>query len=247
MRLDRFIGSRLACSARTAQHMIAAREVLLNGVPATDGSQAVSTFCRVEAAGRVLRAREPVYLMLHKPRGCVSATTDCRHPTVLDLIDLPGRDELHLAGRLDFNTTGLLLLSNDGSWTRRITLPERKIPKTYLVRTRDPITPEYAERFAAGIYLRYENLVTQPAQLVILSATRAELTIHEGRYHQVRRMFGFFRNEVVALHRLAVGGIVLDAALAPGGWRHLAPAEIAAADALDAPGVSDGRIRRESP
>ena len=94
--------------------------------------------------------------------------------------------------------------------------------------TRDPITPEYAERFAAGIHLRYENLVTQPARLVILSATRAELTIHEGRYHQVRRMFGVFRNEVLALHRLAVGGIVLDAALAPGEWRHLAPAEVAA-------------------
>lgn len=228
MRLDRFIGSRLACSARSAQLMIAAREVLLNGVPATDGSQAVSTFCRVEVAGRVLRAREPVCLMLHKPRGCVSATTDRKHPTVLDLIELPARDELHLAGRLDFNTTGLLLLSNDGNWTRRITLPERKIPKTYLVQTRDPITPEYAERFAAGIYLRYENLVTQPARLVILSATRAELTIHEGRYHQVRRMFGVFRNEVLALHRLAVGGIVLDAALAPGEWRHLAPAEVTA-------------------
>ena len=83
MRLDRFIGSRLACSARSAQLMIAAREVLLNGVPATDGSQAVSTFCRVEVAGRVLRAREPVYLMLHKPRGCVSATTDGRNATVL--------------------------------------------------------------------------------------------------------------------------------------------------------------------
>ena len=166
--------------------------------------------------------------MLHKPRGCVSATTDRKHPTVLDLIELPARDELHLAGRLDFNTTGLLLLSNDGNWTRRITLPERKIPKTYLVQTRDPITPEYAERFAAGIYLRYENLVTQPARLVILSATRAELTIHEGRYHQVRRMFGVLRNEVLALHRLAVGGIVLDAALAPGEWRHLAPVEVAA-------------------
>jgi 16S rRNA pseudouridine516 synthase len=87
MRLDRFIGSRLACSARTAQHMIAAREVLLNGVPATDGSQAVSRFCRVEVAGRVLRARESVHLMLHKPRGCVSATTDRKHPTVLDLIE----------------------------------------------------------------------------------------------------------------------------------------------------------------
>ena len=227
MRLDRFVQARLACSARAVNHMFAERRVLLNGVAVDSGRQHISGFCRVEVAGRVLQAREPVYLMLHKPRGCVSATTDPKHPTVLDLIDLPSREQLHLAGRLDFNTTGLLLLTNDGIWSRKMTLPQRKIPKTYRVETKGEITAEYAHKFAAGIHFRFENLTTLPAQLRLLGATTAELTIHEGRYHQIKRMFGFFQNEVIGLHRLSMGSIVLDDKLGPGEYRHLTPAEVA--------------------
>lgn len=226
MRLDRFIGSRLSCSARTVRYLIAERRIRLNGVAIDRGDQEISKFCLVEANGSVLQSGTPIYLMMHKPRGCVSATTDRRNPTVLNLMDLPGKEQLHLAGRLDFNTTGLLLLTNDGNWSGRITLPRQKIPKTYRVHTREPISAGYVEKFAAGIYFRFENLTTLPAELKILSANTAELTLFEGRYHQVKRMFGFFGNEVIALHRLSVGGIVLDENLAAGAYRHLTAAEV---------------------
>lgn len=228
MRLDRFIENTLSRSARTVRVMFAERKILLNGIAVANGHHHITSFCRVEAEGVTLQARTPLYLMLHKPKGCVSATIDTKNTTVLDLIDVPGKEELHLAGRLDFNTTGLLLLTNDGTWSRKITQPAQRFPKTYRVETRQIITPEYVEKFKAGLYFRFENLTTQPAQLHILSAHTAELTLYEGRYHQIKRMFGFFQNEVIGLHRLSMGAIALDASLQPGHYRDLSPAEIAA-------------------
>ena len=227
MRLDRYLESRLACSARSVRLMLAARRIRLNGATATDARQQVSHFCRIEADNEVLQAREPVYLMLHKPRGCVSATRDDKHPSVLGLVDHPQREELHLVGRLDFNTTGLLLLTNDSRWSSAITLPERRIPKTYRVETRDEITLEYAERFREGIYFRHEDLRTRPATLEVLGPRLALLTLCEGRYHQVKRMFGSFRNPVLTLHRESVGPLRLDESLAPGQYRDLDAAEVA--------------------
>lgn len=228
MRLDRFIENTLSHSARTVRMMFAERKILLNGVAVDNGRHHITSFCRVEVDGITLQARQPLYLMLHKPKGCVSATIDTKNTTVLDLIDVPGKEELHLAGRLDFNTTGLLLLTNDGNWSRKITQPEERFPKTYRVETRQAITDEYVEAFKSGMYFRFENLTTQPAQLHILSETSAELTIYEGRYHQIKRMFGFFQNEVIGLHRLSMGDIALDTSLQPGEYRALSQAEIAA-------------------
>jgi len=228
MRLDRFIESKLVYSAQTVRALFSQRLVLLNGIAVTDGRGRISEFCRVEVDGKILQARQAVYLMLHKPKGCVSATSDTKNKTVLDYINSPEKDQLHLAGRLDFNTTGLILLTNDGKWSRRITQPQQKIPKHYRVETKAEITDEYVQTFSAGIYFRFEGLTTQPAQLKILSPKSALLTIYEGRYHQIKRMFGFFDNEVTNLHRLAMGPIVLDEALAPGESRALSPKEIAA-------------------
>lgn len=226
MRLDRFLESTLCASARHVRPMLAAGRVSVDGEIERDGRRQIDAFCRIEADGDLLHARERVCLMLHKPRGCVSATRDRRHRSVLDLIDHPLRHELHLAGRLDYNTTGLLLLSNDGAWTSAITLPGRGIPKTYRVETRDDITPEYIERFREGIHFRYENLLTRPARLEILAPRCALLTLQEGRYHQVKRMFGRFGNPVLALHRVSIGEVALDEALAPGQYRRLSPAEV---------------------
>lgn len=226
MRLDRFIESRLVCSARRVREMFAQRLVLLNGVAVAEGRGLISEFCRVEVAGDVLQARTPVYVMFHKPPGCVSATRDHKNPTVLDLLDWPDKDQLHLAGRLDFNTTGLMLLTNDGRWSRLITQPQQKIPKTYWVKTKDEITPEQIETFAQGIYFRFEDLRTSPSQLQLIDTHTAHLTIYEGRYHQIKRMFGFFNNEVTGLHRLAMGNIQLDPNLAVGECRPLTHTEI---------------------
>jgi 16S rRNA pseudouridine516 synthase len=131
-----------------------------------------------------------------------------------------------LAGRLDFNTTGLLLLTNDGKWSRKITQPAQKIPKTYLVQTKEVIADEYVRVFAEGIYFGFEDLKTLPAELTILSPHSARLTIYEGRYHQIKRMFGFFNNEVVGLHRVSMGNIVLDKNLEAGEYRLLTDEEI---------------------
>ena len=244
MRLDRFLESRLSASARQVRALLVEGAVRVDGAVARDPRLQVGKFSRIEAEGALLQARDAVYLMLHKPRGCVSATRDGRHRSVLELVDHPQREELHLAGRLDFNTTGLLLLSNDGDWSSAITLPGRSMPKTYRVETRDEITPDYAERFRAGIFFRYENLVTQPAELQILGPRLALLTLFEGRYHQVKRMFGTFRNPVLSLHRVSIGAVELDDALAPGEYRPLLPEEIARLRGTPSasPGVSGGRM-----
>ena len=164
--------------------------------------------------------------MLHKPAGYLSATTDPRHPTVIELIDLPLREGLHLAGRLDRASTGLLLLTNDGRWSERVTEPVEEISKVYRVTTRDEIGPGTAAIFAAGIYFAYEDLTTRPAVLEIVAEREALLTITEGRYHQVKRMFHAVGNQVLSLHRESVGPLVLDDLLL-GESRRLTDAEVA--------------------
>jgi 16S rRNA pseudouridine516 synthase len=179
--------------------------------------------------GRCLQNNQPLYIMLNKPQGVVSATKDVQHTTVLDLIEHPQKNELHIVGRLDLMTTGLVLLSNDGAWSRRISLPETQLAKTYEVTLAQPLTPEYVAVFREGIYFAYENITTQPADLEILSAYNAKLTLTEGKYHQVKRMFGFFRNEVLALHRESVGPLTL-ARLELGQSRMLTLQELAAVE-----------------
>ena len=226
MRLDRFIESKLSYSAQTVRDLFVQRKVILNGIAVSEGRGRITEFCRVEVDGNLLQARQAIYIMLHKPKGCVSATKDAKHKTVLDLIDIPGKENLHLAGRLDFNTTGLLLLTNDGKWSRKLTQPQQKIPKTYWVKTQGEITPEYVKKFAEGFYFEFEDLTTLPAKLKIISTHTAQLSIYEGRYHQIKRMFGFFHNEVLELHRLSMGNISLDKNLAAGEYRLLTLEEI---------------------
>jgi len=229
MRLDRFLTNLPRFSRQDARLLLAAGRLKVDGEVVRDGRHEVREFSRVELDGEVLQAGRPArYFMLHKPAGCVSATRDAEHRTVLDLLDEPDKHELHIGGRLDFNTTGLLLITNDGQWSRRMTLPGRKLPKVYYVETEQPIEAHYAEVFARGLYFRYEDLTTLPAQLEILAPRAARLTLHEGRYHQVKRMFGHFQNKVTRLHRERMGGLALDAQLAPGQYRVLSAAELAA-------------------
>ena len=113
-----------------------------------------------------------------------------------------------------------MLLTNDGAWSREISLPATKLSKTYEVTLSKPVTGEYVKAFQQGIYFAYEDITTQPAQLVILSPYKARISLVEGKYHQVKRMFGYFQNEVLSLHRISVGDITLDG-LAVGEWRVL--------------------------
>lgn len=227
MRVDRFLSNLPRFNRQQVRLLLVERRVSVDGVAVSDPHHEVREFSRVCVDDDVLQAGKPArYFMLHKPQGCVSATADPQHPTVLDLLDEPDKHELHIAGRLDFNTTGLMLITNDGQWSRRLTQPQTKLPKVYLVETEQAIGPEYAMTFAQGLYFAFEDLTTQPAELELLGPTTARLSIVEGRYHQVKRMFGHFDNKVIGLHRERMGPLVLDVALAPGQYRALTDDEI---------------------
>lgn len=226
-RLDRFISKKSAFSKADVRLLIAQQRIFVDGILANSIQQPVTQFMRVELDGECLQANQPVYLLLNKPKGVVSATKDLQHTTVLDLIQHPQKDELHLVGRLDLNTTGLVLLTNDGAWSRKISLPETQLPKVYEVTLEQPLTNEYIRVFQQGIYFGYENITTQPAHLEIVSDYTARLSIVEGKYHQVKRMFGFFQNKVLALHRTSVGPISV-AGLASGESRLLTTQELTA-------------------
>ncbi|WP_248730689.1 pseudouridine synthase [Pseudomonas sp. MWU13-2517] len=227
MRVDRFLSNLSRFNRRQVRLLLVERRVSVDGVAVSDPHYEVREFSRVCVDDDVLQAGKPArYFMLHKPQGCVSATVDPQHPTVLDLLDEPDKHELHIAGRLDFNTTGLMLITNDGQWSRRLTQPQTKLPKVYRVETEQDIGPQYAQTFAAGLYFAFEDLTTQPAELTLLGARTARLSIIEGRYHQVKRMFGHFNNKVIGLHRERMGPLVLDATLAPGQYRALTAEEI---------------------
>ena len=227
MRLDRFLTRLGTHPCKEVARLLADGRVMVDGTIELSGLRRINRFTRVEFDGTVLQDTPAVYLMLHKPAGYLSATIDPQHPTVMELIDHPLRDELHLAGRLDRASTGLLLLTNDGRWSRQVTEPVEEISKVYRVTTREVISPETAAIFAAGIYFAYEDLTTRPAVLEILSPQEALLTIHEGRYHQVKRMFHAVGNQVLSLHRERIGPLRLDETLPSGTFRHLSAEEVA--------------------
>ncbi|WP_219266228.1 16S rRNA pseudouridine(516) synthase [Pseudomonas sp. Xaverov 259] len=227
MRVDRFLSNLPRFNRQQVRVLLVERRVTVDGLAVSDPHHDVREFSRVCVDDEVLQAGKPArYFMLHKPQGCVSATADPVHPTVLDWLNEPDKHKLHIAGRLDFNTTGLMLITNDGQWSRRLTQPQTKLPKVYLVETEQDIGPEYAVTFAAGLYFAFEDLTTQPAELELLGPRTARLSIIEGRYHQVKRMFGHFDNKVIGLHRERMGPLVLDATLAPGEYRELTDEEI---------------------
>ncbi|TVQ69984.1 MAG: 16S rRNA pseudouridine(516) synthase [Oceanospirillales bacterium] len=224
-RLDRFISKHSEFSLSDVRLLVAQRRIRVDGQAATSVQQKVTQFTQVQLDDHCLQNNQAIYLLLNKPRGYVSATKDSKHPTLLDLIEHPQKESLHIAGRLDLNTTGVVLLSNDGAWTRKISLPESHLAKTYEVRVAKPLNADYVKVFQQGIYFAYEDITTQPAQLEILTDFTAKLTLIEGKYHQVKRMFGYFQNEVLALHRSAVGHIGLGE-LKLGESRLLTPDEV---------------------
>ncbi|SKA96537.1 16S rRNA pseudouridine516 synthase [Prosthecobacter debontii] len=229
MKLDRFLAKQSSMGRSAAHRLIAAGRVCVDGEVCRDNQREVDRFTRIELNdGTVMQQPErALYLMMHKPAGILSATTDPVHPTVLDLIDDPDKQTLHIAGRLDRSTTGLVLLTNDGRWSKRLMEPHLHVPKTYLVDTAEDILPEAVEAFAKGFYFHTEDITTLPALLEILAPRQARLTLHEGRYHQVKRMFHRVQNRVMTLHRESIGRLHLPDELAPGQWRFLTPQEVA--------------------
>ncbi|PCJ93634.1 MAG: 16S rRNA pseudouridine(516) synthase [Porticoccaceae bacterium] len=225
-RLDRFISKQVGINRRDVRLLLAQKRVLVNGELATDVNQVVGEFSLIVFDNQVLQAKKPCYVMMHKPPGVVSATKDDQHRTVVDLLDRPDRYHLHIVGRLDFNSSGLILLTNDGRWSRQLTTPENNIAKLYRVTLEKPITVEYIQAFSKGMYFPFEGITTRPAKLNIISDHVAEVSLVEGRYHQIKRMFGRFNNPVLTLHRISIGNLLLDPSLLSGQSRELTEREL---------------------
>jgi len=226
-RIDRYISKKLSVNRRDIKLMLAQGRIIINGIIIRDVTTIVEEFDYVLFDGEVLQNKQALYIMMNKPIGVVSATKDALHKTVIDLqpTDLHLAD-LHIVGRLDLNTSGLLLLTNDSRWSRRLMAPEEKVSKVYQVGLENTLTEEYISAFAEGMYFSFEDITTQPARLTILSDKVAEVILQEGKYHQIKRMFGRFRNPVLTLHRSAIGNLILDTDLRAGESRSLTSAEV---------------------
>lgn len=226
-RLDRFLAQHCQISRRNVRLMLAQHRVVVDGNIALRIDEIIDSFSHITIDGQVVQENSAHYVMLHKPVGVVCATKDAIHKTVIDLLELPYKEQLHIVGRLDLNSSGLVLLTNDSRWSERLTQPERKVSKRYLVTLKNKLTVDYIDAFASGMYFSYEDITTKPAKLTILSDFQAEVELTEGRYHQIKRMFGRFRNPVIALHRSAIGCLLLDPQLSIGDSRVLTAEEVA--------------------
>lgn len=226
MRLDGFLAQSFGLSRKASKQAIREGRVTCDQVVVQDAGARVDPDMQVCLDGRPAQLPGERYLMLNKPAGVVTATRDANQPVVLDLLPAEYARGLHPAGRLDKDTTGLLLLTTDGQWSHRVTSPRRQCPKTYRALLAEPITPEACQQLEEGVLLKGESQPTREAVAVAVDENTVDLTIHEGRYHQVKRMFAATGNRVIRLHRYRIGDIHLDPALGPGEFRSLTPAEI---------------------
>ncbi|NLY26112.1 MAG: pseudouridine synthase [Alcaligenaceae bacterium] len=228
MRLDKYLCESTDLTRSQARRVLSAGEITINGDVVLKGTHIVRENDTVQWDGETI---EPVglrYIMLNKPPGFECTLRNSQHPQVMSLLDIEKKDRLHTVGRLDVETTGLLLITDDGQWTHKIISPKHRCDKVYLA-TLDSTLPDTAEaRFDAGILLEGEEKPTLPARLERVSPLQARLTIQEGKYHQVRRMFAALGCHVTALHREQIGPLRLDADLEPGESRFLKPHEISA-------------------
>lgn len=231
LRLDKLLAAAGYGSRKDIKKMVRAGVVTVNGQPVKDSAAHVHPDTdEIRADGKKVIYREFIYLLLNKPAGYISATEDFRDPTVIDLIP---EEFLHYepfpVGRLDKDTEGLLLLTNDGQLAHNLLAPKKHVPKIYFARINGSVTEEHIKAFAQGVVLE-DGYKTKPAELRILvqgeSESEIELTIHEGKFHQVKRMFQAHSLEVIYLKRLSMGPLLLDPALQLGEIRTLTEDEM---------------------
>lgn len=231
MRLDKFLSAQ-GLSRKQARAAIASGQVLVNGeVQGDPGFILEPISAQVLFQGRALGYRRHMHLMLHKPAGLLTATTDARQKTVMDLLpEELKRRALGPVGRLDKDVTGLLLLTDDGQLAHRLISPKWTVEKVYLARVEGALDAADIQAFQAGIAL--SDFTARPARLEILEPDLGRLTITEGKFHQVKRMFAARGKPVLRLHRESVGGVSLDSALECGKFRPLTAEEEGALYAL---------------
>ncbi|MEH6822603.1 MAG: pseudouridine synthase [Motiliproteus sp.] len=225
MRLDKFICKSTALSRAEAQVVIHAGTIRVNAEIVTDVALQVHENNSITLAGQALWARPSRYIMVHKPRNTICSNVDEAYPSLLNTIDLDHCADLHITGRLDADTTGLVLVTDDGRWSFNIIRPQQQCEKVYRVHLRHPIAANVVDQFAHGLQLQGEESLTLPAKLAIVNSSEVRLTLTEGKFHQVKRMFKAVGNRVVGLHRQSIGSLSLD--IDVGQWRHLTAEEVA--------------------
>ncbi len=226
MRLDKFLCDCLGVTRKEASKLLRSGEIFVNQQPVKSGATKVTDDDSVCWGDRELSLSGPRYIMLNKPQGFVCSHEDGFNHTAFVLLDEVRYDDLHFAGRLDVDTTGLVLITDDGQWSHRITAPKHKCEKTYVVELADPVEPHYVQEIEQGILLRNEKEPTKPGKMEVLDDHTVRLTITDGKYHQVKRMFAALGNKVDELHRERIGEIVLDDSLEPGEYRYLTEQEV---------------------
>jgi len=233
MRLDKFICKSTELTRSEAKKLLKSGEVKVNGEVAKNPAMQVHENNTVDIDGQVLSARGSRYFMLHKVADTICSNVDEGYPSVLHFLEVDKAFDLHIAGRLDADTTGLVLITDDGHWSHNVISPKKDCQKIYRVWLRNPISikesVELIEQFSQGIQLQGESSLTKPAILTLVTDTEVDnevlLTITEGKYHQVKRMFAAVGNRVVGLHREEIGTVKLGD-LAPGEWRTLTEDEV---------------------
>lgn len=230
-RLDKILADAGVGSRKVVRQIVLAGRVTVDGQVVLDpGLRVFVEESYVELDGQAVRTGE-ITLMLNKPAGVITATHDHSHTTVIDLVDLSVAKKLIPVGRLDKDTEGLMILTTDGQLCHQVISPRKGIEKEYIAEVTGVLPPDLSERFANGVHLR-DGTVTKPAQYRYLSpgthegSARVSLTITEGKYHQVKRMFAACGLHVVRLQRIRIGSLTLDENLAPGEYRELTRDEI---------------------
>ena len=220
-RIDKIIASQGLYSRSDVKYMVNRKRITIDGKVVTSASQKADVDKNeIMLDGKPFLVKKQIYLMLNKPKGYVSATEDKKQQTVLELVpaEWKGRD-IFPAGRLDKDTTGLMILTDDGVLAHNILSPKKHVQKIYRVELDIPVTEEMQKGFAEGVELN--DGVCKDAKLVILGEKTAEVTLREGRYHQIKRMFGCYGAKVVELHRIAMGELFLPDDLPEGQCREL--------------------------
>lgn len=226
IRLDKFLCAMEVGSRSQVKEILKKGQVTVNGKICSKADCKIDeNKDRVICLGREISFSSHAYYMLNKPAGVVSATRDNRDRTVLDILkDAPGKN-LFPVGRLDKDTEGLLLITNDGELSHNLLSPRKHVPKTYLVKAALPLSKRMKEQLEAGVDIG-EGRPVRPAKVSLLEERVLKLTITEGKFHQVKRMLKAVGNEVIYLKRLSMGSLSLDEGLKPGEYRKLTPEEI---------------------
>jgi len=199
-------------------------EVSVNGEVTTDQATQVHENNTIVLNGVKLKARDFRYILMHKPANTICSNIDEKYPSLFNYLPVEKVSELHVAGRLDVDTTGMVLITDDGRWSFNITVPSKQCSKVYRVGLAKAIADNVATKFKEGVKLQGEEHLTLPATVQVIGPKEVLLTITEGKFHQVKRMFAAVGNRVVSLHREAIAGLFLD--LEVGQWRYLSKEEV---------------------